>query len=76
MNWRTGLPARTAATLLEHGGLRRGYLGIAGQPVALAEAQRAAGGRDAGLLVVGFACNLLMRPVHARHHLREAAGAV
>ncbi|WP_265920403.1 L-lactate MFS transporter [Cupriavidus nantongensis] len=30
----------------------------------------------AGLLVVGFACNLLMRPVHARHHLREAAGAV
>ena len=29
----------------------------------------------AGLLVVGFACNLLIRPVHARHHLREAASA-
>ncbi len=29
----------------------------------------------AGLLVVGFVCNLLIRPVHARHHLREAASA-
>ncbi len=29
----------------------------------------------AGLLVVGFVCNLLIRPVHERHHLREAASA-
>ncbi|WP_039015863.1 L-lactate MFS transporter [Cupriavidus sp. IDO] len=29
----------------------------------------------AGLLVAGFMCNLLIRPVHARHHLREAASA-
>ncbi|MCY1215057.1 oxalate/formate antiporter family transporter [compost metagenome] len=29
----------------------------------------------AGLLAVGFVCNLLIRPVHARHHLREAASA-
>ena len=32
--------------------LTRGYLGIAGQPVVLAEDQRAAPGRDEGLLVV------------------------
>ncbi|MGY2489124.1 L-lactate MFS transporter [Cupriavidus sp. CP313] len=29
----------------------------------------------AGLLVAGFVCNLLIRPVHERHHLREAASA-
>ncbi|MFS8980157.1 OFA family MFS transporter [Cupriavidus necator] len=29
----------------------------------------------AGLLVVGFVCNLLIRPVHERHHLREATSA-
>jgi S1-C subfamily serine protease len=45
---------RTAATLLEHGSLKRGYLGIAGQPVTLADAQRAEAGRDGGLLVVGM----------------------
>jgi len=44
---------KTAATLVEHGGLKRGYLGVAGQPVALAENQRAAHQRDDGLLVVG-----------------------
>jgi S1-C subfamily serine protease len=43
---------QTAATLLEHGHLKRGYLGIAGQPVRLAEHQRAAIGRDEALLVV------------------------
>ena len=32
----------TAATLLEHGSMKRGFLGLAGQPVALAERQRAA----------------------------------
>jgi serine protease DegQ len=52
---------KTAATVLEHGGLKRGYLGIAGQPVELPEAQRRSlerpdAGPDAGkdaLLVVG-----------------------
>jgi len=49
-----------AATLLEHGRLKRGYLGIAGQPVRLPDNQRGAEGRsigsherDAALLVVG-----------------------
>src|SRR5262245_48520024 len=44
---------KTAATLLEHGRLKRGYLGIAGQPVTLAENQKAADGRHEALLVVG-----------------------
>ena len=48
---------KTAATLLEHGQLERGYLGIAGQPVTLPEKQQAADGRhdgrDAAFLVVG-----------------------
>ena len=43
---------KTAATVLEHGSLKRGYLGIAGQPVSLAKQQQA-DGRDDGLLVVG-----------------------
>lgn len=42
----------TAAAILEHGRLKRGYLGIAGQPVRLPEPQRAAVGRDEALLVV------------------------
>jgi len=44
---------KTAGTLLEHGRLKRGYLGIAGQPVTLAENQKSAEGRDEALLVVG-----------------------
>jgi len=44
---------KTAATVLEHGGLKRGYLGIAGQAVALPEGQRGADGREHALLVVG-----------------------
>ena len=44
---------KTAATLVEHGSLKRGYLGLAGQPVALADNQREALGRDDGFLVVG-----------------------
>jgi S1-C subfamily serine protease len=44
---------KTAGTLLEHGRLKRGYLGIAGQPVTLAEHQKGAEGRDEALLVVG-----------------------
>jgi serine protease DegQ len=44
---------KTAASVLEHGGLKRGFLGLAAQPVALAEHQRSAGGREHALLVVG-----------------------
>lgn len=44
---------KTAATVLEHGGLKRGYLGIAGQPVDLSDQQRSALAREDGLLVVG-----------------------
>jgi S1-C subfamily serine protease len=43
---------KTAATLLEHGQLKRGYLGIAGQPVRLPENQQT-DGREEALLVVG-----------------------
>ena len=44
---------KTAATVLEHGSLKRGYLGLAGQPAALPENQRGPDGRDQALLVVG-----------------------
>jgi S1-C subfamily serine protease len=44
---------KTAATVIEHGSLKRGYLGIAGQPVALPEGQRGTDGREHALLVVG-----------------------
>jgi S1-C subfamily serine protease len=44
---------KTASTLLEHGSLKRGYLGLAGQRVELPESQRAGHGRDEALLVVG-----------------------
>jgi len=44
---------KTAATVLEHGSVKRGYLGIAGQAVALPENQRDADGREHALLVVG-----------------------
>jgi S1-C subfamily serine protease len=43
---------RTAATVLEHGRLKRGYLGLAGQPVALPESQQR-DGRNQALLVIG-----------------------
>src|SRR5258705_13588897 len=42
--------------MLEHGQLKRGYLGTAGQPVTLPENQKGPGGhigRDEALLVVG-----------------------
>jgi S1-C subfamily serine protease len=45
---------KTAATLVEHGRLKRGYLGLAGQPVRLAEQHRGADGREQALLVVGL----------------------
>jgi serine protease DegQ len=44
---------KTAATVLEHGHLKRGYLGIAGQPVRLPVQQRGAEAHDAALLIVG-----------------------
>jgi S1-C subfamily serine protease len=43
---------RTAAAVLEHGRSKRGYLGLAGQPVRLPERQRGADGREQALLVV------------------------
>jgi serine protease Do len=50
------IPARiawqAAKSLLEHGQLERGYLGIAGQPAHLSEAQRQAENREDALLVV------------------------
>lgn len=47
----TAIAWKTAATVLEHGRLNRGYLGLAGQPVALPEHQRE-GDRSQALLVV------------------------
>jgi S1-C subfamily serine protease len=51
----TAIAWRTAATLLEHGRIKRGYLGITGQPVALPDHQRDAEGRTTALLVAGVA---------------------
>jgi S1-C subfamily serine protease len=42
---------KTAATLVEHGSIRRGYVGVAGQPVRLDERQRGASDRAQALLV-------------------------
>jgi serine protease DegQ len=44
---------KTAGTVLEHGRLRRGYLGIAGQAVSLPGSQPNAEGRTEAVLVVG-----------------------
>jgi S1-C subfamily serine protease len=49
----TRIAWQSAKSLLEHGQLERGYLGIAGQPVHLPEAQRQAENREDALLVVG-----------------------
>ena len=43
---------RAASDVQAHGTPRRGYFGIAGQPVELSERQRGGGPRDRGLLVV------------------------
>jgi S1-C subfamily serine protease len=43
---------KTAAAVLEHGRLKRGYLGIAGQPVTLPESQRQDDEHETALLVV------------------------
>jgi S1-C subfamily serine protease len=45
---------RAASDVLKHGRPRRGYLGIAGQPVQLGERQKDLVGRDRALLVVGL----------------------
>ncbi len=51
------IPAGTAwtaaAALLEHGSLKRGYLGIAAQPVSVPDKQRGESAQTEGLLVVG-----------------------
>ena len=44
---------KTAAALLEHGRIRRGYLGIAGQEVQLSERQRGADRGENALLIAG-----------------------
>src|SRR5215475_9020824 len=44
---------QSAKSLLEHGHLERGYIGIAGQAVRLSEAQHQVENRDAALLVLG-----------------------
>ena len=50
------IPAATAwtaaASLLEHGSLKRGYLGIAAQPVSVPDRQKGTSGRSEGLLVM------------------------
>ena len=43
---------KTAATLVEHGSVKRGFLGLAGQPVQLSEKQRGSDARDEALLIV------------------------
>lgn len=48
-----GIAWSTAAAVLEHGRLKRGYLGVAGQAVALSAAQTTQHDRKEGLLVVG-----------------------
>jgi S1-C subfamily serine protease len=45
---------RAASEVLKHGRPRRGYLGIAGQPIQLTERQRGGLDRDRGLLIVGI----------------------
>ena len=44
---------KTAADVLKHGRSKRGYLGLAGQPVSLPDRQRGADAREQALLVVG-----------------------
>ncbi len=44
---------RTAAEVLQHGRPKRGYLGLAGQPVQLAARQQQEISRERGLLIIG-----------------------
>jgi S1-C subfamily serine protease len=47
-----GIAWQTAAAVLEHGGMKRGFLGLAGQPVRLSDRQQGPEGREKALLVV------------------------
>jgi S1-C subfamily serine protease len=51
-----GIAWHTAQHLLEHGGLKRGFLGIAGQPVRLPESQRTDKAEE-GLLIIAVTPN-------------------
>jgi S1-C subfamily serine protease len=42
---------KAASTVLEHGGMKRGFIGIAGQPATLPQGQRTDEGRDEAILV-------------------------
>jgi S1-C subfamily serine protease len=44
---------KTAATALEHGRVKRGFLGLAGQPVRLPDRQRSGDAREQALIVIG-----------------------
>ena len=44
---------KTAATVLEHGRLHRGYLGIVGQPVTIPQNQRETEDRTEAVLITG-----------------------
>ena len=48
-----GIAWTTAAALLEHGTLKRGYLGIAAHPIGVPQKQRGDSAQSEGLLVVG-----------------------
>jgi serine protease DegQ len=48
-----GIAWHTAQHLLEHGGLKRGFLGIAGQPVRLPESRRTDKAEE-GLLIIAI----------------------
>jgi S1-C subfamily serine protease len=50
-----GIAWKAAASVLEHGQLKRGYLGIAGQAVKLPAHQAPPTGGDRGVLVMGVA---------------------
>src|SRR4051794_2159991 len=43
-----------ASEVLKHGRPKRGFIGVAGQPVALSGRQREAGGSERGVLIVGL----------------------
>src|SRR3954468_24808321 len=46
---------KTAATVLEHGGVKRGYIGITAHPVTLPEEQRSSSDGKGAVLVTGVA---------------------
>ena len=48
----TSIAWKASASVLEHGRIKRGYLGIAGQPVTLPEHQRGGTGRERAVLTL------------------------